>query len=92
MPVETRVIAQFGDKIREIMGEDTFGQAAIKTGISKAYLLAMGRGQVPTRAIVEKFAAGYNTEPKELLVVAGYERPSDPDPARGVCPGRTRPP
>lgn len=78
MPVETRVSKEFGDLVRETMQGDTYGKATIKTGISQAYLLAMSRGKVPSRAIIERFAAGYNTEAQPLLVAAGYEEASDP--------------
>lgn len=78
MPVETRISASFGNLVRLFMGEDTYGQGTIKTGISQAYLLAMGRGKVPTRAIVEKFSDGYklaDSNRTRILVAAGYEQP-----------------
>ena len=78
MPVETRVRAEFGHLVRQIMEGDTYGKAAIKTGISQAYLLAMGRGQVPTRSFVEKFAKGYKVSSEDLLIAGGYEESTDP--------------
>jgi len=77
MPVETRIRSEFAELVKEIIGADTYGKAAIKTSISKAYLLAMGRGQVPTRAIIEKFAQGYNADLHQLLIAADYEH-ADP--------------
>jgi len=73
---ESRVCEEFGELIREIKGQDSFGQAEIKTGISQAYLLAMGRGKVPQPDIIRKFAAGYadrHPDLEALLRSAGYE-------------------
>ncbi len=84
MPVETRISPEFGGLVRALMGDDTYGQGTIKTGISQAYLLAMGRGKVPTRAIVERFVAGYKLSSEDrskLLVAAGYDQPSELVPA-----------
>jgi hypothetical protein len=60
------------------MGRDSFGQATIKTGISKAYLVEMARGKVPSRAYVDKLISGYQlsqTMIDELLLAAGYAVP-----------------
>jgi hypothetical protein len=81
MPVETRISEHFGILVTEAMGSDTYGQAAIKTGISQAYLLAMRRGKVPTLPIVEKFYAAYRerVDYDALLIAAGYkEKQIDP--------------
>ncbi len=80
MPVETRVREEFGKLVQRIKGEDSFGQAAVRTTISQAYLLAMARGKVPGREIIEKFARGYadrGADLHELLVAAGYAEPKD---------------
>ena len=79
MPVETRIEPEFGKMVCDIIGADTYGQSTIKTGISQAYLLAMGRGKVPSRVIVDRFADGYKLSDEQrihLLVLAGYEKPS----------------
>lgn len=72
-----KVSEDFGNLVKETLGTDSFGQAAIKTKISKAYLLELAQGKVPTEAIVEKFAKGYNTDTKKFMVAAGYEH-ADP--------------
>ncbi|MEN6371544.1 MAG: hypothetical protein ABFD64_05965 [Armatimonadota bacterium] len=77
MPVETRVSEDFGHIVKEIMGEDSYGKATIKTGISQAYLHAMKGGKVPSREIVEKFAKGYKTSAEPLMIAAGYIEPKD---------------
>ena len=80
MPVETRVSKQFGDLVRRIMGDDSYGQASVRTEISKAYLLQMASGKVPSEAIIGKFVRGYadrNPDLHALRVAAGYERPEE---------------
>jgi hypothetical protein len=77
MPVETRVSEEFGRLVKKVMGEDSYGKATIKTGISQAYLYAMKGGKVPSREIVEKFAKGYKTAVEPLMIAAGYTQPKD---------------
>lgn len=80
MPVETRVSARFGEIVREILGTDSFGQATIKTGISKAYLVEMARGKVPSVRYVQKLVDGYALpyeQTRKIMVAAGHEEPED---------------
>ena len=76
MPVETRIRPGFGKLIKEIIGSDSLGQASVRTSISKAYLLQIVAGKVPSREIISKFAEGYadrNADLHSLLVAADYE-------------------
>lgn len=76
MPVETRISIEFGRLVSEIISDDSFGQASIRTGISAAYLLQMKRGKVPSEHIIEKFAAGYadrHADLHALRLAAGYD-------------------
>ena len=80
MPVETRVSKQFAELVRRIMGDDSYGQASVRTEISKAYLLQMASGKVPSEAIIEKFVRGYADRSPDLhalRVAAGYEKPEE---------------
>ncbi|MCE5200533.1 MAG: hypothetical protein ABFD54_14905 [Armatimonadota bacterium] len=72
-----KVEPEFGELVRAVVGNDSYGQAAIKTEISKAYLVEMARGKVPSREVIEKFAAGYKANVSPLLIAAGYEQPTD---------------
>jgi hypothetical protein len=76
-----KVEPDFGKLITETMGSDSFGQAAIKTQISKAYLVEMARGKVPSEKYVDMFADGYSMPLEtrhKLRVLAGYDELSDP--------------
>jgi len=76
MPVETRFRPKFGELVKHIIGKDSLGQASARTSISKAYLIQLSGGKVPTPAIIEKFALGYadrGVDYHTLLVAAGYE-------------------
>jgi hypothetical protein len=82
VPVETRISEEFGQLIGDLLGSDTYGQASVRTEVSQAYLLAMKRGKVPTRHIVDRVCDGYadRLTPEKrsaILVAAGHELPPD---------------
>jgi hypothetical protein len=76
---EMIVSKELGKLISEIKGEDSFGQAAIKTQVSKAYLIEIAAGKVPRPEILEQFLIGYKVKPckaKEIYEAAGYYLPT----------------
>ena len=75
-----RVSKDFGLLIVEIKGEDSFGQAAIKTQISKAYLVEIAAGKVPRPETIKRFADGYQVpagNARRLYDLAGYAIPAE---------------
>lgn len=80
MPVETRISAEFGKIVTELMGEDSLGQGTVRTSISTAYLMWMKRGKVPKPDVIRRFAEGYKdrgADLQKLMIAAGYEQPTD---------------
>lgn len=80
-----RVSKDFGRLILEIKGEDSFGQAAIKTQISKAYLVEMAAGKVPRPETIRRFVDGYDLpaeKARRLYDLAGYAVPAEWQPDR----------
>ena len=74
-----RVSEAFGELILQLKGADTFGKASLKTEISKAYLVEMVAGKVPSLQIVEKFLATYAVpaeKAREVYDAAGYAGPA----------------
>lgn len=86
-----KVSEAFGRLVTETVGTDSLGRAQIKTQISQAYLLAMKRGKVPSREIIERFANGYNMPIAPFLKAAGFDVTSDPIEAVDIALRQTVP-
>lgn len=74
-----KVSKQFGELITEVKGEDSFGKAALKTGVSKAYLVDWAAGKVPRPEYLEMFLQGYKVsseKAQELYKAADYPVPA----------------
>lgn len=56
------VSEKFGQLVRDIVGPMNWNDAAVITGISKAYLGQMKVGKVPSAKIIAKFALGFNLD------------------------------
>ena len=78
MPHRTIIKPEFGDAVKAALGALSISQASYKTQISYEYIRKMGYGHVPSPDIIRRFAEGLSIDPESLLVVAGYEQPSDP--------------
>ena len=74
-----KVSERFGQLILEVKGTDTFGQASLKAEVSKAYLVEIAAGKIPSLQIVERVLAAYSVPPekaREVYEAAGYAPPA----------------
>lgn len=55
------VSQEFANALKELIGEDSGGKAAIKTGISRAYWTDLFQGRVPSVAALTKIIEGYKS-------------------------------
>ena len=78
MAHRTVIKREFGDAVRAALGDLSISQASYKTQISYEYMRKMTYGHVPSPEIIRRFAEGLGVDAEPLLVVAGYEQPSDP--------------
>ena len=78
MTHRTVIKPEFGDAVRATLGDLSISQASYKTQISYEYMRKMTYGHVPSPDIIRRFAEGLGVGAEPLLVVAGYEQPSDP--------------
>lgn len=75
------ISTEFGKLLIEILGSDSNGKAAIRTGISKSYWGELLNGKVPRPESLEKIIDGYRDritpeQIKQLYEAAGYEIPA----------------
>ncbi len=66
----------------QIKGKDSYGMASIKTGISKAYIVEIGSGKVPSADYIQRIADGYKLDAdstRQLFITAGYSPPHAED-------------
>ncbi|MEN6370909.1 MAG: hypothetical protein ABFD64_02760 [Armatimonadota bacterium] len=78
MPHITIVKPKFAEAVRDALAGISANQASYKTGVSDEYIRKMAAGRVPSKAIIEKFANGLDSDLHKLLVAAGYEEPGNP--------------
>jgi hypothetical protein len=77
-----RVSPEFGKLINELFGEDSFGTAQIRTEVSKAYLVELSKGKVPTAEAIGRLLSGYSDRvtgdfARRMYQVAGYAIPEE---------------
>ncbi len=84
-----RISAELGRLINELRGASSFGTMAIKTGVSKAYLVELAKGKVPRPERLEMIAAAYPEHASELFRLAGYPLPDrfrgQPQDVKAAC-------
>ncbi len=78
MPHRTIIKREFADAVRVALGDLSISQASYKTQISYEYIRKMTYGHVASPEIIGRLAEGLGVDAQRLLVVAGYEQPTDP--------------
>lgn len=73
-----RVSKQLGELIVRIKGEDSFGQMSMKTRLSKAYLVEIAAGKVPSLQVLQQILSAYHAGAEMIRRVyeaTGYPLP-----------------
>lgn len=77
-----RVSKECGEAITQLLAGDSYGQASIRTGISRGYWVDILKGKVPSAEALTRILDGYRErltteEAQRIFNLAGYPIPDE---------------